>query len=99
MPTHLTQTTLQTAPFNQNPVPNLEPAGNTLPLKSDGALRIGFQNIRGTSDLRGLSLPSKIEAIEEFEIDIMGMAETNRPWSLRQRSTYDAFMTMKFRSA
>ena len=37
--------------------------------------------------------------MEELEIDIMGMAETNKPWNNHQKSLYDAYLNKRFRSA
>lgn len=79
-----------------NYIKNIEAAGDTLLPKQDSILRIAFQNIHGTTDLRGYAVPSEVEAIEELEIDIIGMAETNRPWSLQQKALYDAYMTKRF---
>ena len=83
----------------QNTVKNIEASGDVLQPKEHGILRIAFQNIHGTTDLQGWEVPSEIEAMEELEIDIMGMAETNRPWSKHQRSLYNAYMQSKFRSS
>ena len=82
-----------------NCIKNIEAVGDTLLPKQDSILRIAFQNIHGTTDLRGYAVPSEVEAIEELEIDIMGMAETNRPWSSQQKALYDAYMTKRFRAS
>ena len=82
-----------------NYIKNIEAVGDTLLPKQETTLRIAFQNIHGTTDLRGYAVPSEVEALEELEIDIMGMAETNRPWSPQQKATYDAYMTKRFRSS
>ena len=78
---------------------NIEATGDTLIQKQEGTLRIAFQNIHGASDLRGWTVPSEIEAMEELEIDIMGMAETNKPWSPQQKALYDAYMNKRFRAS
>ena len=80
-------------------IENIEASGDDLQPKENGVLRFAFQNIHGTTDLQGWEVPSEIEAIEEFEIDIMGMAETNRPWSTHQRSLFNAYMQNRFRSS
>ena len=82
-----------------NSIKNIEAVGDTILPKQNATLRIAFQNIHGTTDLHGYEVPSEIEAIDELEIDIMGMAETNRPWSLQQKASYDAYMNKCFRSS
>ena len=83
----------------QNTVKNIEASGDEITSKEENTLRIAFQNVRGASDSRGWEAPSKIEAMEELEIDIMGMAETNRPWSKQQKALYDAHMMKCFRTS
>ena len=75
---------------------NIDATGDALIQKQEGTLRMAFQNIHGASDLRGWIVPSEIEAMEELEIDIMGMAETNKPWSPQQKSLYDVYMGKRF---
>ena len=60
-----------------NTVGNIEASGDVLQPKGNGTIRIAFQNIHGATDLQGWEVPSEVEAMEELEIDIMGMAETN----------------------
>jgi hypothetical protein len=79
--------------------PNLEATGDPLPEKSDTTIRFAFQNVHGLTNTHGLSLPDEIEAIDEYNIDVIGMAETNRPWTLSQRSTHDSFMQLRFKSS
>ena len=55
----------------------------------DGVIRVAFQNIRGTSLTSGMEVPHEIDAMDEAGIDIMGMAETNRPWSLGNKWKLD----------
>ena len=83
----------------KNTIKNIEASGDTLEAKQNGVIRIAFQNIHGTSDLRGLAVPAEIEAIEELEIDIMGMAETNKPWTNQDKSLHDAFLNRRLKSA
>ena len=78
---------------------NIEAVGDTLQLKGSNILRIAFQNIHGVSDLRGHAVPSELEAMEELHIDVMGMAETNKPWTPRQRAIYDAYMQNIFHTS
>lgn len=72
---------------------NIEPSGDTLRERdeSDKYVRIAFQNIRGIT--RHEDVPSEIDAMHELGIDIMGMSETNCPWTPKTRVEYD--MTMK----
>ena len=94
------QTKLHNTTSTGNPLhPNIEASGDYISDKSTGSIRLAFQNVRGTSTGHGLALPTEIEVIDHYGIDIMGMAETNRPWSLHQRATYDAFMTLRFHSS
>ena len=78
--------------------PNLEAVGDPIQDKPETTIRFAFQNVNGLSRPCGLALPSEIEAMDEYKIDVIGMAETNRPWTLQQRSTYDAYMQMRFLS-
>jgi hypothetical protein len=78
---------------------NIEAAGDRLEPKQEGTLRLAFQNIHGASDLRGWIVPSETEAMEDLEIDVMGMAETNKPWSPQQKDLYDAYMRKRFRAS
>ena len=82
-----------------NCIQNIEAVGDSILPKQKSTLRIAFQNIHGITDLRGYEVPSEVEAIKELEIDLMGMAETNRPWSLQQKAAYDAYMNKRFRSS
>lgn len=85
--------------IGKNTVKNIEASGDVLQSKEHGTLRLAFQNIHGATDLQGWEVPSEIDAIEELEIDIMGMAETNRPWSKHERSLHNAYMQKRFRAA
>ncbi|KAL3762213.1 hypothetical protein ACHAWU_004751 [Discostella pseudostelligera] len=79
---------------------NLPPTGDPIPFDTDpGTIRIAFQNIHGATLGTGLSLPTEIEAMSDWNIDIMGMSETNRPWSTQQRAEYDYMMNTRFQSS
>ena len=84
-------------------VHNIEPVGDPLTPKQDNILRIAFQNIHGATDIQKEAIPSEGEAMEELEIDIMGMAETNRPWNNHQnnqeKALYDAYMNKRFKGS
>ena len=86
-------------PALRSRVPNLPPSGDLLSSKRKGILRLAYQNVRGVSDTRGLNFPVEIEAMEELQVDIMGMSETNRPWTPHHRYAYDAMMQLRFRSS
>lgn len=64
---------------------NIEPSGDTLREReeSDTYIRIAFQNIRGITTNE--DVPTEIEAMHELGIDIMGMSETNCPWTPKTR--------------
>jgi len=80
--------------------PNLPPTGDTIPLeKENSLLRFAFQNIHGATTRGGLRTPPEIDAIREWNIDAMGMAETNCPWTPSQKSTYDYIMQNCFHSS
>ena len=83
----------------QNTVKNIDASGYALESKDENTLRIAFQNVHGASDFRGWKAPSEMEAMEELEINSMGMAETNRPWSKQHKVLYDAHMMKWFRTS
>ena len=96
----LYQRKISSAAFNsENITKNIEASGDALEDKEHVTIRIAFQNIHGASDLRGWAVPAEVEAMEELEVDIMGMAETNKPWNNQQRAFHDAYMNKRFRSA
>lgn len=75
---------------------NIEPSGDIMREReeSDNYIRIAFQNIRGIT--RTEDVPSKIDAMHELGIDIMGMSETNCPWTPKTRVEYDLVMKEVF---
>ena len=95
MPSHRTQQRLSTSTHT-----NIDPSGDTLTPRtdSDGYIRIAYQNIHGTRSL-GLQLPTEIDAIETLGIDIMGMSETNCPWTSKTKAEYDHMMNQRFRTS
>jgi hypothetical protein len=98
-PRQYQSTLTEQLPALRRGVPNLLPSGNPLSLKREGILRLAYQNVRGVSDTRGLSFPMEIAAMEELQVDIMGMSETNRPWMPHHRYAYDTMMQLRFRSS
>ena len=79
--------------------PNLAPAGDPIIHKRDGILRLAYQNIRGVSHSQGLLPPVEIDAMDDLQVDMMGMSETNRPWTRQHRYAYDTMMQLRFRSS
>ena len=75
---------------------NIEPSGDLLRERedSDDYIRIAFQNIRGIT--RNEDIPSEIDAMHALGIDIMGMSETNCPWTPTTKVEYDLFMKEVF---
>jgi hypothetical protein len=81
-------------------IPNLPPAGDEFPQEIDeNILRFAFQNIHGISNARGLEVHPEIEMMSEWNISVMGMSETNRPWTAWQKSEYDFMMRTHFNSS
>lgn len=81
-------------------VDNLKPTGDHIPTELEPhLLRFAFQNIHGATLQSGLSLPDEIEAMSTWNTDIMGMSETNRPWSPQQRAEYDYMTNLRFKSS
>ena len=81
-------------------IPNLPPAGDEFPQEiEENILRFAFQNIHGISNARGLEIHPEIEMMSEWNISVMGMSETNRPWTARQKSEYDFMMRTHFNSS
>ena len=92
-----TRTTQQRLPTS---TANIEPSGDPLldRTDSDGLLRLAYQNINGLGNT-GFQLPTEIEAIESLGIDIMGMSETNRPWTPKSQSEFNNMMNQRFNSS
>ena len=80
---------------------NIEPQGDKLRQRKegDGIIRVGFQNIRGTSLTSGLEVPYEIDAMDDLGIDIQGFAETNRPWTAGNKAKYNHMMTARFQGS
>lgn len=74
----------------------MEPSGDVLPEKpmESTYIRIGYQNIHGITWKEGL--PTEIEAMEDLGVDIMGMTETNCPWTPQSKAEYDVHMKQVF---
>ncbi len=97
----MTPSTTQSQLFNYTkPTPNLPSAGdNFSQSREDGTLRIAFQNIHGATLHSGLQVVPEIDTMSEWNINIMGMSETNRPWTPKQKSLYDYMMRTCFHSS
>ena len=80
---------------------NIQPSGDPLLEKPPDApfLRIAYQNIRGATSGKGFELPVEITAMSELGIDIMGMSETNKPWTAGNKHEYDTLMRSCFRQS
>jgi hypothetical protein len=86
--------------YTSIPIPNLPPAGDEFPLtREDGILRFAFQNIHGATLHSGIQVAPEINALLDWDINIMGMSETNRPWTPKQKSVYDYMMDSCFYSS
>jgi hypothetical protein len=92
-------TLMELLPALRGAVPNLSPSGDPLTEKREGIIWLAYKNVRGVSDARGLNTPVEIEAMEDLQVDIMGMSETNRPWTPHHRYAYDTMMQLWFRSS
>lgn len=79
---------------------NIAPSGNPLPSRTDsnGIIRIAYQNVHGVHT-KGFSIPTELEAIESLSIDIMGMSETNCPWTPKAQSKFNFMMNQRFKSS
>ena len=79
---------------------NIDPSGDPLISRNDtdGILRIAYQNVHGVHN-NGFSIPTELEAIESLNIDIMGMSETNCPWTPKSRSEFNFMMNQRFQSS
>ena len=70
------------------PVPNIEAAGDPLIPRADGdgTLRVGFQNIRGADTNKGLDVATELDAMNELQVNIQGIAEANKPWNSQNKA-------------
>lgn len=79
---------------------NLPPTGDEIPEEiDDSTIRFAFQNAHGVSTNHGLSVSAEIEAMGQWNISVLGLAETNRPWTAKQRHEYDFMMSSHFHSS
>ena len=78
---------------------NIPPCGDSITDRTDtdAIIRIAYQNVRGvyTRD----HTHSEIEAMQDLGIDIMGMSETNCPWTTKTRTEYDLLMREVFKTS
>ena len=99
-PKHYYQTKLLPYTGTNTTVPNLPPTGDEIPQEvEDTNIRFAFQNIHGVSTKLGLVVSPEIDAMSQWNISVMGMAETNRPWTAKQKSEYDFMMASHFYSS
>ena len=86
--------------YTTTQTPNLPPAGDSIPTaREDGILRFAFQNIHGATLHSGIQVAPEIDTLLDWDITIMGMSETNRPWTPQQKSVYDYMMDSCFSSS
>jgi hypothetical protein len=86
--------------YTSTQIPNLPPAGDQFPsTREEGILRFAFQNIHGTTLHSGIQVAPEIDALLDWDITVMGMSETNRPWTPKQKSVYDYMMDSCFSSS
>ena len=80
-------------------IANIEPSGDPLQRRktSDKYIRLAYQNIRGVS--RTGHVNTEIEAIQDLGLDIMGMSETNCPWTIQSKAEYDLMMREMFQQS
>ena len=81
--------------------PNQIPTGNPMSEidADDKVIRFGYQDVGGTKLSNGLLVPVEIECMYEMRIDIMGMLETNRPWTTDTKHENDLLMRTQFRQS
>lgn len=80
--------------------PNLPPTGDEIPEEvDDNTIRFAFQNIHGIAKTYGLAVSPEIEMMDQWNVSVMGLAETNRPWTAKQKSEYDFMMQSHFQSS
>jgi len=93
---HRHQTRIHHYTKQHRTINNIPPSGDPIidRTPSDSLLRIAYQNVRGvkTKD----HTHAEIEAMQELGIDIMGMSETNCPWTVHSRTEYDLLMREVF---
>ena len=73
---------------------NIKPSGDHMPPRYDGdnLTRLGFQNVRGTDINRGFQVPTETTSLIDHGADLQGSAETNKPWTSKNKSQYDFMM-------
>ena len=62
--------------------------GDKLGPKTDGLVRIGFQNINGITKSNELIGMEELESIREMHFDLTGMVETNINWTHDARNHF-----------
>ena len=80
---------------------NIQPSGDPLLDKPRDASfpRFAYQNIHGATSGKGFDLPVEISTMSELEIDVMGMSETNKPWTAGNKHEYNTLMRTSFRQS
>lgn len=94
------QTKLPTYSINTPATPNLPAMGDVIPFEvEENIIRFAFQNIHGIATAPGLMVSPEIDVMSEWNISVMGMSKTNRPWTVKQKSEYDFMMSTHFQSS
>ena len=76
---------------------NIDPSGDPIIARtdSDGLIRIAYQNVRGIRTTNFI-IPTELETLETHGIDVMGMSETNCPWTPQAQSEFNFMMNQRF---
>ena len=88
-------------PENRPDCTNIPATGNPLKERQhrDGFTRFGFQNIQGTSIDSGFEIATEISTMLTLGTDILGLLETNKPWTTTNRWKYNFMMDAVFNQA
>ena len=80
---------------------NIEAAGDPLRLRTNGngTLRVGFQNIWGADVNKGFGVDTELDAMNELQVDIQGMAEANKPWNSWNKAMYQTQLDLLYNRA
>ena len=79
---------------------NIDPSGDPITdrTESDGLIRIAYQNVHGIR-MTNCIIPTELETLEAHGINIMGMSETNCPWTPEAQSEFNFMMNQCLQSS
>jgi hypothetical protein len=79
---------------------NIDPSGDPIIdcTDSDGFIPIAYQNVHRVRTTNFI-IPTKLETLEAHGIDVMGMSETNCPWTPQAQSEFNFIMNQCFKSS